>query len=58
MRKSMLLRMAALCCAVTLFSVTDTANAAPKATEHGQRSVANWYWSEEDEVWPPVAGRY
>ena len=58
MRKSMLLRMAALCCAVTLFSVTDTANAAPKATEPGQRSVANWYWSEEDEVWPPVAGRY
>ena len=47
--------MAALCCAVTLFSVTGIVNAAPKAAE---RSVANWYWSDEGEVWPPAAGRY
>ena len=58
MKKSLQLGMAALCCAVTLFSVTDTANAAPKAVKAGERSVANWYYSEDGEVWPPVAGCY
>ena len=55
MKKSLRFGMAALCCAVTLFSVMDTANASAKTAE---RSVASWYQSEEDEVWPPVAGRY
>ena len=58
MRKCVQFGMAALCCAVTLFSVTDTAGASAKTAGPGQRSVANWYQSEEDEVWPPVAGRY
>jgi hypothetical protein len=58
MRKSVRFGMAALCCAVTLFSVMDTTNAASKTARLEQRSVANWYQSDEDEVWPPVAGRY
>ena len=58
MRKSLRFGMAALCCAFGLFTVTDTVNAAPKAVKAGERSVANWYYSEDGEVWPPVAGRY
>ena len=58
MKKSLRFGMAALCCAVTLFSVTDTVNASSIAEKLARRSVANWYQSEEDEVWPPVAGRY
>ncbi len=58
MRKSMRFGMAVLCATLTLFSVTDTANAASKTLKNAERSVANMYWSDEDEVWPPVAGRY
>ena len=58
MRKSVQFGMAALCFALTLFTVTDSVNAAPKAVKGGERSVANWYYSEDGEVWPPVAGRY
>ena len=58
MRKSVQFGIAALCCAVALFSFTDTANAASKTLRLEQRSVANWYQSDEGEVWPPVAGRY
>ena len=58
MRKSVQFGMAALCFAFTLFSVTDVATAAPKAEKAGERSVANWYWSDEGEIWPPAAGRY
>ncbi|MBQ3366209.1 MAG: hypothetical protein IJG43_05940 [Acidaminococcaceae bacterium] len=58
MRKSVRFGLAVMCATLTLFSVTDTANAAPKTVKNAERSVANWYWSDEGEVWPPVAGRY
>ena len=58
MRKSVQFGMAALCFALTLASVTDTVSAAPKTGKNAERSVANWYWSDRDEVWPPAAGRY
>ncbi len=58
MRKSVRFGVAVMCASLTLFSVTDTANAAPKTVKNAERSVANWYWSDEGEVWPPVAGRY
>lgn len=58
MTRSLRFGTVALCLAFTLFSVTDTAAAAPKAVKTGQQSVKNWYHSDEGEVWPPVAGRY
>ncbi|MBP5737245.1 MAG: hypothetical protein J6W55_07350 [Acidaminococcaceae bacterium] len=58
MRKSARLSMAVMCATLTLLSVTDVANAASKTLKNTERSVANWYWSDEGEVWPPVAGRY
>ena len=58
MRKSVQFGMAALCFALTLASVTDTVSAAPATGKNAERSVANWYWSDRDEVWPPAAGRY
>ena len=58
MRKSVQFGMAALCFALTLASVADTVSAAPATGKNAERSVANWYWSDRDEVWPPAAGRY
>jgi hypothetical protein len=58
MKKSMRFGMAVLCTTLSLLSVTDTVNAASKTLKNKERSVANWYWSDRDEVWPPVAGRY
>ena len=58
MKKSARFGMAVLCATLTLLSVTDAANAASKTLKNAERSVANWYWSDEGEVWPPVAGRY
>ena len=58
MKKGVRFGMAVLCATLTLLSVTDAANAASKTLKNAERSVANWYWSDEGEVWPPVAGRY
>ena len=47
MRKRVRFGMAALCFALTLASVTGTVSAASKTLKNAERSVANWYWSDE-----------